>query len=91
MFLAFCYKTIWQHHIDALIKIVIQECGLDIHLSYFVIEMCYNGLKYSNGLKHDYQQEGLLTVETRFLTITFCDKPSLKSFNISIYNSFFFL
>ena len=35
--------TIWLHHIDALIKIVIEEYSFDIHLSYLIVEMCHNG------------------------------------------------
>ena len=43
MLLAICYETVWLHHIEALIKITIQECNLDIHLPYLIVEMCRNG------------------------------------------------
>ena len=42
MLLDFFYETIWLHHIDDLIKIAIQECNLDIHFPYLIIEICYN-------------------------------------------------
>lgn len=43
MLLAFYYETIQLHHVDALVKIGIQEYYLDIHLPYFIIEMYHNG------------------------------------------------
>ena len=88
MLLALCYETIWLHHIGALVKILIQECSLDIHLSYFITEMCCNGQEYYDGLEHGYRTEGFLIVETRFLTITLLYKLNIICLNLFIYFSF---
>ena len=81
--LVFCYETVWLHHIDVLIKIVVHKCYFDIYLSYLIIEMHDNEQDYYDGFKHDYRKQSLLIVKTKFQTIILCYMP--QAFYLPLY------
>ena len=43
LLLVISYKTVWVHHIDVILKMVVEKRRLDIHLLNLVIEMSRNG------------------------------------------------
>lgn len=86
MLLAFCYAITWLHLIDVIIKIIIQEIYLDIHLSYLIVKTHHNGYKYYDGFEHDYWWKGSFIVETMFWIMTFSYYICNISLNISTYS-----
>ena len=50
-------------------------------MSYLIVKICCNGWKYSNGIEHDCQWEGLLIVKTKLLAITLLGNPELLCFH----------
>ena len=67
---------------------VVKKRRLDIYLPNLVIEMSRNGQEYPDGLEYGYRQEGLLIIDSLFLSIPFRNKPSLKGLDSSIRSSF---
>ena len=78
-------KTLGLHHIHVLGQISIKESCFDIHLPYFIIEICSNNYNNPNRFKHRYGRESLVVVNSLNLSKTFCDKSNFIDVNISIY------
>ena len=78
LFFTLFYKPLWLSHIDILLKITIQKCCPDIHLSNFIIVKGSDGQEYSNRLEHSNWRESFFIVYSLSLAKPFATRRALK-------------